>query len=241
MSVFLSEIGYRELSELAERMERMAGHVASQEAFAQKVCQMLHLELLERDGGTSTVLVRCFGVVPWCELTPPLQAFAARISPGVALEGVPCLTLLGSAGVEPTWDDRRLSEGHQAIPLQSAAALERIPMVRQMLRQLRLDVLKDEASMPMVEIADARRADRVFFVPDAPGSPHIPDQAGFIRPYGVVSVLGLGDMLHSGRAFAVLLFSRVRLDPVLIPSFRILTLHLRHGFERLQDKPLFQE
>lgn len=240
MSCFLSEIGYRELSELGERLERVAMHATCQEEFAQKVCQLLHLELLERDGGTSTVLVRCFGVVPGAQLTIPLQAMAERLSPGVSLEDVPCLTLLGTAGVESAWDDRHLSARHQVIPIQGSEALERIPMVRQLLKQLHLDVHGDGFSMPMMEVGDARRADRVFFVPDALGSPHIPDQVGFIRPYGVVTILGLGDRLPGGGAFALLLFSRVSLDPALIPSFRILTLHLRHGFELLQGKPIFR-
>jgi hypothetical protein len=52
------------------------------------------------------------------------------------------------------------------------------------------------------------RTCNVFHVPDARDSPYVPDQAEFVRPYGVRSVLGFGGVLAPMDVYVVILFSR---------------------------------
>jgi hypothetical protein len=46
----------------------------------------------------------------------------------------------------------------------------------------------------------------VFFVEEAVGAAAIPAQEGFVEPYGIRSVIGVGGFLPSGDVFALVLF-----------------------------------
>lgn len=240
MALILSQIGFLELSTLGTDLRELARDCTSLEVYAQRMCRRLHEGLVEADRRPSTALVRCFLTLPVQELPSPLADFAQRLAGQPLPRETTCLSLVGTAGLEPDWNDRTRSAGHQAIPLLSAEALNHIPMVRQLLAQLDLDVLPMDPALPALSVDDTGRGDRVFHVPDAQGSPHIPAQSNFIVPYGVASVLGLGDMLGPKRAFAILLFSRARIDAELAQSFRILTRHVRQGMKSLQGKPVFE-
>jgi two-component system sensor histidine kinase UhpB len=52
----------------------------------------------------------------------------------------------------------------------------------------------------------------VFFVPTAVESPYVPVQEGFVRKYGIESVLCFGGLVSAKDLFAVILFSRTPID-----------------------------
>ncbi|MGE5296319.1 MAG: hypothetical protein ACM3VT_15965, partial [Solirubrobacterales bacterium] len=68
------------------------------------------------------------------------------------------------------------------------------------------------------------RTFNVFHVPEAVGSPDIPEQAEFVIPHGVRSVLGFGGMLPGRDLFAVILFSQVPIPRSTAELFRPLAL-----------------
>ena len=77
------------------------------------------------------------------------------------------LSLLGTSGVKPAWNDRRQSQGHVGIPMVSAAFIEAILMMSRLLKQLgvRLDWIASHDSQIITKVMGEMSG--VFFVADA--------------------------------------------------------------------------
>jgi hypothetical protein len=108
-------------------------------------------------------------------------------------------------------------------------------MVAQLVRELGLDLAHVVRPAPDVVRGLAGDAHGVFHVEAAAGSPYIPAQADFVKPYGVRSVLGFGGALASGELFATILFARVPIPVAVADHFRALALAVRGG---LADREL---
>jgi len=204
---------------------------ASMEAAAGAICRFLYDGLVDGDGGRACVMVRFYKTHPFGALTPELQRFARRAFGAVAISPpepeMKCLTLLATVGDEPAWNDRRASEGHQAIPLPSPHVVERAPMIAQLIREfgMRLsDVVRPQGD---VVRALGGKSYGVFHVEEAAGSPFIPAQEGFVDRYGIRSVIGFGGLLPTGDLFGVILFSRVHVSADAADRFRSLALDLK--------------
>ncbi len=146
----------------------------------------------------SVVLARVFATVRHARLPPRESAFAASVAGHVSLfPTTEVLTLFGTAGARPAWNDRRRSHGHLAIPLLNRGQIDDAPMISRLLRDLRfrLDSDADETA-PFVTRAFAN-ANGLFYVHDAATT--VDDQgrrvipaAEFVREQGVGSVFGFG-------------------------------------------------
>lgn len=187
-------------------------------------------------GGRTTVLVRFYKTHPYVDLPVDLKQFAERNLAGAEpTADMRCLTLLATAGDEPSWMSRRLSQGHQAIPLPSADIVRRAPMIARLIEELGFDI--DSVIRGNVQsdrAGDAKTYD-VFHVQDAVGSPSIPAQAEFVVPYGVASVLGFGGLLRTGELFAIILFSRVPVPETSASRFRAIALDIRSALYALNE------
>ena len=211
------------------------------EAAAQECCRYLYTELVTDTGDPACALVRCYKTHRYHDLDFDLQAVARRsMDPGTppALS-LRCLTLMGTTGVEKAWNDRRSSAGHQAIPLPTAAVVERAPMVAQLIRALGLDIAT--AIAPSSEIVRdlSGKTYGVFHVPEAKGSPYIPAQ-DFVDRYGIRSVVGFGGVLPSGDLFAVILFARVPVTAASADRFRTLALDVKSCLVRYSPSEVFE-
>jgi hypothetical protein len=140
---------------------------------------------------------------------------------------VRCLTLLGTAGEVDAWNDRRRSQGHQAIPLPSEHVVEQLPMVLQLITQLGIEVGDVIRPVPEVIRELSQRTYDVFHVEHAQGSPHLPAQEEFVVPRGIASALGFGGMLYTGDLYAVVLFSRTHVPATAAQLLKILSLPVR--------------
>lgn len=99
--------------------------------------------LLYESFGEGIVLARLFATVPYGELPATNQRFVDELASGAGVgEKITpetlVLSLLGTSGVEPEWNDRRRSRGHVGIPLASAEFVGAIPMVARLLHELGL-------------------------------------------------------------------------------------------------------
>lgn len=182
-------------------------------------------------------LVRFYKTHPYRELDPDLQLIArTTLGQAPADQGIKCLTLLATAGVEEEWNDRRRSRGHRVIPLASVRMLQRAPMIAQLIEQMGMDVQHLLATDPAI-LPDAEgRSYNIFYVDTARGSPYIPAQAEFVRPFGIESVVGFGGMLRR-EMFAVVLFSRVAIPLGSANRFRNIALEVKaavHALETVQ-------
>jgi hypothetical protein len=205
----------------AVELQRLAGNSDSMEEVARAVVAYFHQAFVGPDGVRACALVRFFATVPFRRLPAPLQQHATVANPGLPLrDDTPCLTLLGTAGDEPAWNDRRQSTGHQAIPLTSLGTIQRAPMIARLLQEFGVDIgaLLTPAPGLLQELAGKRY--NVFHVEDALGSPYIPAQGDFVERYGIRSVVGFGGLLPRGELFAVILFSRVPIGAEAAGRFR---------------------
>jgi hypothetical protein len=243
MTVALSQLQLSDVTRLGGAVRSLgAPPPTSMEALANRLVQLLHDNLVESaDATRSTVLVRMYVTTEFGALDEDLRAFGTRVAGGQAPpDATRCLTLLATAGERPQWNDRRQSEGHQVIPLPSEDVVQAIPMVAQLVQQLGLDVATVVSPDPTLVLEMEQHSYNVFYVPDAQGSPYIPAQDGFVRPFGVRSVLGFGGLLPTGNVFAVLLFTRVLVPRSVADTFRNLALNAKVALLSCAGRPLFE-
>ncbi len=233
--MILSSRGLRLLGAGCESFEEAAGQVV--EFFFQSFRDMNGGSV----GGTpdlNCALVRCFKTHRFGELPPNLREVVSGTMAGATPEAaMMCLTLMASRGAEPAWNTRYGSVGHRAIPLATAAMIERAPMIARLIEQVGLqprDVLRasDEGT--------ERAALDVFHVENAEGSPFVPAQE-FVQQYKIRSVLGFGGMLPRGDLFFVLLFSRVPVTPETAALFRTLAFSAKLVFLNHANGQVFAE
>lgn len=229
--VCLSHLTAADLVLLRRELSQCATGQAAMAAVAQQIVDRLFDTL----AGTlpqepELALARCFVTCPYSALTerPDLQAIARRLVGGGELEPEHrCMVLLGTRGIDAAWNQPATSGGHQVIPLGSAELMHKTPMITELCRQIgipREDYLA-RGELPPLDLA-VRNAG-FFHIGEALGSPFIPAQTGFVQPYGVRSVLGLGAPISERDFFAVLLFARVPISPGTAAILKPLTLSIK--------------
>jgi hypothetical protein len=168
-------------------------------------------------------LVRLYKTHQYGALPVDLQAFARSAAGITPAATVRCLTLLATAGDLPAWCERRRSVGHQAIPLTSSAAIDRLPMVARLVEALGLNVEEVLEVTPRDALQLHHRRYEVFFIPEATDSPWIPAQ-DFVREHRIRSVIGCGGVLPSGDLFALIGFAKVTVSDEVAEYFRSIAL-----------------
>jgi hypothetical protein len=187
----------REMRQLERDVQKVTRGSASLEEAVQR-----YTGLIRERFADDVVLARVFVTLPYRDLPPTNRGFVDELARAKGVEGkmgpdVLTLSLLGTSGVEPDWNDRRRSRGHVGIPLVSSAFVAAIPMIARLLHELGLGfdwldtadadlVVKTLGSINGVfHVADAVSAT------DAQGRKIIPAQ-DFVATHGVRSVIGVG-------------------------------------------------
>jgi hypothetical protein len=211
----------------ARDLRAAAAGAGSFEEAATAVVRELHDAFRDPDGTGQWALVRLFATQPLAALAPDLRRRARALAGAELAPSARCLVLVASAGAEPGWNAPEASRRHRVAPLASDASVRRQPMVASVLAQLGLDV-DVVAGPPGPALARLRhRLLGVFHVEHAEGSPLLPDQEGFVRPYGVCSAVGFGGVLPSGEVYELVGFARVPVDRATAQTLRVLDLAAR--------------
>ncbi|HEU0079320.1 MAG TPA: hypothetical protein VFQ76_16820 [Longimicrobiaceae bacterium] len=241
MAFSLHDFGLHEMLRCGLDLRRALQGAASMEEGARRVTRFFFDSSVGAEGGArECVLVRFYKTHAFGALEPQLQAFArARMGGREPWADMRCLVLLASSGEEPAWNSRRLSRGHQAIPLPSVQIVEQAPMIAELVREMGLDLEDVVAPRPQLVRGSEDRAYNVFHVLEAEGSPFIPAQADFVRPFGIRSVLGFGGLLLNGEMYAVVLFTRVPVPAESADRFRNIALDLRIAVSAFADGDTF--
>ena len=234
MSIYadLGDFDLGAMVRLVPALRRLSEDCPSARAFAQRVCELLHASFVGHDGVRQTALVRLYG-------TTSARELPERDRVGLA-EDTKCLVLLGSAGTQPAWNDPEQSVGHRVLPLPDTEQVAQMPMVAGLLEQLGVDVaaLTRSADEVMLPVTDERC--RVFYVPDAVGSPLIPAQ-DFVREHGITSAVGFGGPVIGGDVFALVLFSTVPVARASAELFETVALSLGLAALDLVNAPLVHD
>ena len=240
MTSALEDFGLSEMLRCSLGLRQAVRPAPTMEAAARAGCEFLFRELVSEGGTPACALVRCYKTHLFKDLDAHLKAAAsASLDRGTTPNSrLRCLTLLATTGVEPAWNDRRSSAGHQAIPLPTAAVVERAPMVAQLIRALGLDIATAIAPDNDIVRDLAGKTYGVFHVHEATGSPYIPAQ-DFVSRYGIRSVVGFGGVLPSGDLFAMILFARIPISASSADRFRTLALDLKSCLLRYSPSEVF--
>lgn len=187
----------------------------------------------------SVVLARLFLVQPLERLPQDDREVAVAIAAGHPLTpATPCLSLLGTRGREPAWNQRRQSRGHRAIPLINQKFVRGAPMLVKLLADLDVDLQGLDDGRPIVTRRMLGGINSAFYVRDAQnardaeGRAIIADQA-FVAQYGVQTVFGMGGAYVTGVIAIAIVFTTELLEssvvdryPSLIGNFKMATASL---------------
>ncbi|MDE3038986.1 MAG: sensor histidine kinase [Nitrospirota bacterium] len=227
----LTTLSLVDVARLIARVRHLASHSSTIESFAQQLMQSFQETFRTSPAGDpEMVLSRCFVAQPFTEVASDvktwLQVGQRRTpEPSAAL----CLSLMGSAGVVEGWNDASRSSRYRAIPVEADRFATRFPMFAEVFRQVGISIDKPRLGEGMT-IGSAGTGCNVFHVPVALGSPYVPAQEEFVKPFGVRSVVGFGGWYGQGLYFLVILFSKVAILPRSVELLRLLALSVRVGF-----------
>ena len=197
-----------QLESIASVLHGFGKKSGSTEALASDTLNYLYNKLNDGDDNPCA-LMRFFRTIPFAELTPDLRDIAAASVAKGPAELVNCLTLLATRGIEPQWNERFSSRGHQVIPLVSEEMVQKAPMIAQLIKRLGINISQVVQPNPTLFLHPSEKNYNVLYVPEAKGSSTIVAQSDFVDQYGVRSVIGLGGLLPTGEMFAVMIFFRV--------------------------------
>ena len=198
----------------------------------------------------SLALVRVFATVPFGELPGANQGFVRALMRERGIEKMlapdtPVLSLMGTKGAKPEWNDRILSRGHLGIPLASAAFVSAIPMIARLLSEFGLLIEGMEGGGSRIVRSKVGNLSGMFYVADARTET---DQQGrlvisaqdFVEELGVRTVFGFGGAYMLERSYvAVILFSRETIDAERARELAPLSSALKAATMRLVDHGRF--
>lgn len=163
----------------------------------------------------SIVLARIFATVQFDKLPSQNQKFVNELAGTKGIADLIdsqtlVLSLLGSRGEDPAWNDRHHSKGHVGIPLASGAFINKIPMMSRLLNDLGLGLGWIDSKDRNVFTRTTGKMGGVFHVLDAAsaedalGRKIIADQT-FVDKHKVKTVFGVGGGYILGNTFIVLI------------------------------------
>ncbi len=208
----LSQFSHDDAKRLGDEIGKCSKGATDIRAASESIVRFLYDNIRDAaNNERAAALVRIF-------LTVPLSDLHGRIQQTV-LEQLDddykhnhftkCLVLLATAGIEPAWN----------------------AMISRMLTQFGLDLDAVLSVDPTALRQWQKTSLNAFHVPVAKGSPYIPAQDDFVKPYGVESVLGCGGILRSSRFFSLIVFSKSPVSDANADAFRNISGSIRSALE----------
>lgn len=206
--------------------EQVVGAISLEDA-AQK-----YMSILYETSRESIVLARLFATIPFAALPEPNKAFVMSLaqSTGIAQQigdATLVLSLLGTRGDKPEWNDRRRSLGHVGIPLASSAFIGRVPMISRLLKELGTGIDWIDSNDTKLVAKTFESLSGVFHVLDArtevdsQGRKVIAAQ-DFVEAEGIRTVFGVGGCyIGTSLFFAAIVFLREFLEKNVAERFTL--------------------
>ncbi|MEM6591632.1 MAG: hypothetical protein AAF651_07230 [Cyanobacteria bacterium P01_C01_bin.73] len=244
MSIYdLTHFTLQDMTACGTAIRQLGNGQSSMEVTASRLVDYCYEHLVDpQTGEPACALIRLFKTHSYADLPDELQVLVTQsLGDRAPTPDLKCLTLLATQGIEPQWQHRQTSQGHQVIPLTSESAIAQIPMISQLIGQFGLKVSTVIKPDPDLILDLEQTTFNVFHVPEALGSPFIPAQSKFVQPFKVRSVLGIGGMLPSGNLFALILFSRVTIPERTATLFKTLALNAKMSLLPFEPNQTFSE
>lgn len=202
----ISEFPYQALVGLSKQAQAISGRTI--EEAAQTFTSLIYNQFQE-----SMVLTRVFATIPFGRLPSGNQSFVMKLAANTGItdqigDTTPVLSLIGSSGARPEWNDRRKSAGHVGIPLASSSFIDAIPMMSRLLKQLGMNLTwLDDKDLGATESVMGRLSG-IFHVSEA--STEVDEQGrkiiaaqDFVVSNRVKSVFGTGGAYPASDTFVV--------------------------------------
>jgi hypothetical protein len=223
----IQDFSSKEMISCGKKLREMFSNAQNIVDASQKASEFFYDSFVENEE-KSFALSRVFKTHTYGSLPDNLKKFAKEVAGEELDDSVKCLTLLGTKGLEESWNSPRTSGGHKAIPLVNVDFVKNIPMIAGLITQLGLTI-QDFINTSETFVGKENRSFNVFFVENAKGSPLIPAQDGFVIPYEVKSVVGYGGILPDGNFFTGIIFSRTKLTKKIAELFQPLAINVKTG------------
>ena len=201
------------LGTLRQRLARDMEGSANLEEAAQRFTDILFEEFRE-----SSVLVRVFASAPFGKLPQRERDFVVRLATSRGAESelqsrTRVICLLGTRGIRERWNDRRLSQGHLAVPLVSASFVKTIPMISRLMTDLGTGIPWIEKQTSLLVVKSMGRMAQLLYVEDAATAEtrdgfKIVSAQDFVSTQHVKTVLGLGGSYPNQTFVAIAIFSK---------------------------------
>ncbi len=237
----LTAFSLKDMTTCGAALRQMGDGAASMEEAAQNMVRYLYEHLVDADGQRATALVRFFITRPFHTLSSDLQQHVNGFLPQPLDDpALKCQTLLATIGDNPEWHSRHNSRFYKVHPL-SKEIVDVNPMFGQV-SQIFGIVLEQAVSRDPGLVLDLEQETyNILHVPDARGNVYVPDQANFVIPYGIRSVLVMFSLLPSGNIFTIVLFTKVIVPRELVDYFRPLTLNVKMAVLPFDETAVFHE
>jgi hypothetical protein len=198
----INKINESSVSTFARALFNDETQYPSFEAVSQSVVKKIYDEFQQADGSPAFALVRVYRLTQLKELPEEITSL-------VDVNRERWMCLMGTYGKEEAWQSRHTSQGHKALNI----GADQSPMLSAALYQLGLDV-GIEYPKPALELSmdNATFMTRYFHVEKASGSPFIPAQDPFVKPYSIQSVIGIGNGFVSKSCYVLLAFAQAHIS-----------------------------
>lgn len=214
-------------------------------AAAQALADTVHFGFEE-----SLALVRVFATVPFGDLPGADQRFVRALMREREVENLlnsdmPVLSLMGTKGERPSWNDRTASRGHLGIPLASAEFVNEIPMIARLLAELGLGIVGLEGGGARIVRSKVGNLSGMFYVADARTETDdhgrlVISAQDFVAGHGIRTVFGFGGAYMLERSYiAIILFAREAVEAERARELAPLSSALKAATLRLVDKGKF--
>lgn len=198
---------------------------------------------------SSLVLLRLYTTIPYQQLPEDIQQFVQRLITSKApdasvLPQSQVLTLFGTRGRHPDWNDRKRSRGHVGIPLLSSSFVNEIPMLSRLLKELGADLSWLDTKREFLGKSLGGNLASAFYVEDATtvkddrGRLVIPAQ-DFVLANQVKTVFGVGGSYINGQILAVIFFCQEKLSKEQAEQFIVLANVIKASTVSLLSTRLF--
>lgn len=198
----------------------------------------------------SLALARVFATVPYGELPAANQELVRSLlrqggRPSPVAPAMPVLSLMGTRGRRPEWNDRTASRGHGGIPLSSAEFVGEIPMISRLLSEFGLTIVGMDGGGAQIVRSKVGNLSGMFYVSDARTET---DERGrliisaqdFVAEHDVRTVFGFGGAYMLERSYvAVILFATEQIEAEHARELAPLSSALKAATMRLVDQGRF--
>lgn len=229
-----------DMARMAAGMRHLGEGATSIEGFANTICRTLYDRFRDEDGNRQSVLVRFYATAPLGMLPDADQGIAARLAQGPLPADTTCITLLATAGDQPSWNDRTASRSSRVIPLTDAVQLTALPVMTALMDQLGIDPAVVLTQRNNFEVPVVGERYGVFHVADNTVDAAHPAH-GFYQKHRIAAMIGFGGALPSGGLFGVMVFSRTPVSHESAQMFETLAHSTTYGCFAKSGIPVFDD